>query len=355
MLGTDYSFDAQADLPGVAFAAMRLIILAQAKAANMTVLEDSDNHLTVETAHGLIGLRPGETSEAAGMVAAKDARWLFVMKNAVLQQMRHLMPEVAEAMRWSDAETQGEFPPNFSFVRVREVVELGPVFLRVTLEGEDLSAHGDDAIHFRLVLPPRDAETQWPGVAANGSITWPEGPAAPHRPVYTARAVDYDANTILMDVFVHEGGRTTDWAQQLLMGILARQIVGIIGPSGGGLMQADHVLMASDETGFPAAARILENLPDGATGQVILEAEEGASCDYPIAVPEGLSLIWLSRAKGERLDTATLAALSKHKGAKAWFAGERAQATRVRETAKAAGWEAGDLRVSGFWRAAPAD
>ena len=353
MLDTDYPCEAQADLPGVAFAAMRQVILAQAKGANLTVLEDSDHRLTVETAHGLIGLRPGKTCEAAGMVAARDARWLFVMKNAVLQQMRQLLPEVADAMRWSDAEEQGAFPPNFSFVRVRDVVQLGPVFVRVTLEGEDLSAYGDDAIHFRLVLPLPNAEPEWPGIAANGSISWPEGPGAPHRPVYTARAVDHGANTILMDVFVHEGGRTTDWAEELRSGTRTRQIVGLVGPSGGGLLGADRVLIASDETGFPAAARLLENLPDGAIGQVILEAEKGAFCDYPIAVPEGLSLNWLSRVNGERLDEATLAALPGHAGAKIWFAGERAQATRVREAAKAAGWAADDLRISGFWRAEP--
>jgi len=315
------------------------------------LLEDGETRLTVETAHGLIGLRSGAACETAGMVAARDARWLFVMKTAVLQQMRHLMPEVAEAMRWSDADAQGDLPPNFSFVRVREVRDLGPVFLRVGLEGEDLSSHGDGAIHFRLVLPPTDAEPVWPGVAPNGFVAWPEGPGAPHRPVYTARAVDHATNTILMDVFVHEGGRTTAWAQEVQAGQRGRGVVGILGPSGGGLLSANRVVIASDETGFPAAARLIENLPEGATGEVILEAEDGADCAYPITVPEGVSLKWLRRRNGERLDDATLAALPRNPGAKVWFAGERAQAARVRDGAKAVRWEAGDLRVSGFWRA----
>ncbi|MEM8571575.1 MAG: siderophore-interacting protein [Pseudomonadota bacterium] len=358
MRSTEYPHEAQADLPGVAFAPMRQIILAQAKATNLTVLEDASDRLTVESEHGLIGLRPGQSTETAGMVAAIDSRWLFVMKNAVVAQMRHLMPEVVEAMRWSDAGESGGLPPNFSFVRVRSVEHLGPAFLRVTLEGEDLSAHGDQAIHFRLVLPPKDVAPKWPGVAANGSIKWPEGPDAPHRPVYTSRSVDHGTHTLIMDVFVHEGGRTTAWAKEVMAGTRGRSVVGIVGPSGGGLLPAKRVLMASDETGFPAAARLLENLPDGATGDVFLEAEDGSNCNYPLDIPDGINLTWLSRQDGDCLADATLSALPRYtnqNGAKVWFAGEREEAARLRTAAQAAGWNKSDLRISGFWKAQEKD
>ena len=347
----DYTHEALADLPGVAFSAMRQMILAQATAANLTILEDKSGRLTVETAHGLIGLRPGTAVETAGMVAARDPRWLFVMKNAVIQQMRTVLPDVAEAMRWSNGDVAGNLPPNFQFVRVRDVALLGPVFLRVTLEGEDMSAHGDDAIHFRLVLPPTHVEPEWPSVAPNGSTDWPDGPGAPHRPVYTARYVDHGANTLVTDVFLHDGGRTTIWAQEVMAGERGRSVVGVVGPSGGGLLKADRVLLASDETGFPAAARLLEGLPEGATGEVFLEAEEGATCDYPIVAPAGVLLHWLSRSRGESLIEAALAALPDYAGASVWFAGEQQDARRLRDAAKAAGWRPTDLRISGFWKA----
>lgn len=241
-------------------------------------------------------------------------------------------------------------PPNFTFVQVREVIQLGPVFLRATLEGDDLSSHGDDSIHFRLAQPPIGTDPVWPSVAANGSVVWADGPGAIHKPVYTTRSVDHQTNRLITDIFIHEGGRTTEWAMQLLEGDNARRLVGLVGPSGGGLMPADKVLMASDETGFPAAARILENLPDGATGQVFLEAEKGAECDYPIETPAGVTLTWLSRAKGERLLDFALTALPQHSASKIWFAGEREDARKLRDEAKALGREAGDLRISGFWR-----
>ncbi|MEM6440096.1 MAG: siderophore-interacting protein [Pseudomonadota bacterium] len=345
-------FESQADLPGVAFAAMRQIILGQAKASGLEVLEDADGRLTVRTAHGLIGLRPGGEAETAGMVAARDPRWLYVMKGAVVQQMQHLMPEVAASMRWTDAEAAGSLPPNFRFATVASVVPLGEAFLRVILKVEDLSSYGDDAIHFRLLQPPRTGEAAWPEVAENGATRWPEGPGAPHKPVYTTRWADHDEGLLATDVYVHEGGRTTDWARENLDEVEGRRrVVGLVGPSGGGLMHADKVFMASDETGFPAVARLLENLPAGARGEVLLEAEHGAACGYPVDPPRGVDLRWLSRSAGERLAEAALAALPRHDDAKIWFAGEREDARRLREAAKAAGREAADLRISGFWRA----
>lgn len=68
------SDQALADLPCVSFSAMRHVILRHAKISGSTVLEDNSEHLTVETAHGLIGLRPRKSAEAAGMVASRDAR-----------------------------------------------------------------------------------------------------------------------------------------------------------------------------------------------------------------------------------------------------------------------------------------
>ncbi|MGR3617848.1 MAG: hypothetical protein ACU0BB_17665 [Paracoccaceae bacterium] len=116
--------------------------------------------MNFETAHGLIALRPGANAETAGMVAASDERWLFVMINAVVQQMQQALPAVAEAMRWSDGGAPGRLPSNFSFVWVTDVVELGPVFLSLTLSSQVLSSYGDRAIHFRLVQPSKGVEPQ---------------------------------------------------------------------------------------------------------------------------------------------------------------------------------------------------
>ena len=351
MFDTNYNQEAFADLPGVTFAAIRQMILGHAKITKLKVLEDVEQSLTVETQHGLIGIRVGQFTAVSAMVAAKNERWLFIMKTAVVEQLRQVIPTVADAMRWSDGPAEGTLPPNLIFVRVIAVVPLGSVFLRVTLEGEDLSSYGDAAIHFRLLQPPQEGQPLWPSVAANGSTVWPDGEGAMHKPVYTARSVDYDTNTLECDVFIHDGGRTTDWAQQVLINNGARQIAGLVGPLGGGILDTDKVLMASDETGFPAVARLLENLAHSVTGQVFLEADDGAACEYPFTIPAGIEVVWLARKACENLADSVLTAMPHHSNSKIWFAGEREQARRVREAAKALGHDAKDLRISGFWSA----
>ncbi len=243
-----------------------------------------------------------------------------------------------------------ELPSNFQFMKTVKVEQLGPVFLRATLEGEDVSSYGEASIHFRLLQPVKSGATDWPTVAPNGSVKYFDTPQAPHKPVYTVRSVDYDKGQIVTDIFLHDGGKTMEWVAELQRGELARQTVGLIGPMGGGVMRADRCLMCSDETGFPAAARILENLPDDATGEVFLEAEQGAACAYPFEVPRSMAVTWLSRAKGERLLDAAMARHGDFASDPIWFAGEKDQARQLREITKAAGYEADNLRISGFWR-----
>ena len=350
MLHPDFPFSSQTELPDITFAAVRQMMLVQAKAANLTVLKDDETNLTMRTAHGLIGLRLEKQTSVIGLVAAQDERWLFVMKAAVADQMRSIMPIVAQAISWSNSPAEGLLPLNFIFAEVCNVTQLGRDFIRIKLRSENLSRYGEDAIHFRLVQPPKEGEVHWPSVAASGKVIWPEGASALHNPVYTTRSVDQLTNTLETDVFIHDGGRTTAWAQDVLSGGRNRRVVGLIGPIGGGLMTADRVLIACDETGFPAAARILEALPKGAVGDLFLEAEHGAECAYPIVAPLGITMTWLARADGQYLGDAVLTALPRHRDSKIWFAGEREDARRLRDAAKGLGSAASDLRVSGFWR-----
>ena len=213
-----------------------------------------------------------------------------------------------------------------------------------------MSSYGTESIHFRLVQPSTEAETEWPTIAPNGSTKWSDGPGAPHKPVYTARDVNFDKGHIVTDVFLHDGGRTTEWAADVLAGSKARNVIGLVGPIVCGLMQTTRTLMASDETGFPAAARILENLANDAEGEIFLEAEHGEDCAYPFVVPKGIAVTWLSRAKGERLLDAAMNRYEAYPQDPIWFAGEKDQARQLRDATKAAGYDASNLRISGFWR-----
>lgn len=338
---------ATADLPGTGFATMRDWMIAHARAAELPVLEDAEGRLTVETPLGQMGLRGGDG--LALMAAAQDAHNLYMIKNALVYEIGERMPAVAAAIRWSDGGAAGGRPPNFQMVQVIKNEALGTTFIRLTLQAEDLSRHNDAAIHFRLLVPRKGITPEWPTMAANGTTIWPDGPGAPDMPVYTTRMIDPGANTLITDVFLHDGGHTSTWAREILAGEKTRLNVGLVGPSGGGLIDADHLLMAADETGFPAAARLLENLPKTAKGTVLLEATHGGDCGYPIAVPPGVTLRWLARSAGERLVEAAERALPHHAGATIWYAGEKKDARHLRLVAEAAGWGRRQMRISGFW------
>lgn len=344
-----YREEARADLPGVAFDSIRKMLLLEVDEHGLTLQEDEPGQVTVETGYGLIGLREGVDTPVAGMVAASDSRNLFVMKNAMVEHLRTVLPDLAEAMRWSDSAEIGGFPPNFQFGQVTRVARLGDAFLRVTLKVEDVSIFGDESIHFRLVLPPRGITPDWPAVAPNGSTRWPKGPGAPHIPVYTVRSLDRASNVLFMDVFRHDGGRVTEWCEELHAGDMRRSRVGIVGPGGGGLVDAQSLLIASDETGFPAVARLIEGLHAGATAEMILETADGAETAYPIPAHEGVSVRWLSRRTGEGIADAALEALPGHPTSAIWFAGEKKDARRLRSAAKTMGVPGTKLHIAAFW------
>ena len=99
------------------------------------------------------------------------------------------------------------------------------------------------------------------------------------------------------------------------------------------MLASNKVLIASDETGFPAAARILENLTPMVEGELIFETQDGSAL-YPFECPQLMRIRWLSRDKGENLKDETIKAISDNHGAKIWFAGEKEQANLVREEAR---------------------
>ena len=331
------AFNATTNLPGIPFDQMRQLVLSEVGEHGIPVLENQPERLIIDLGNGIFGLLRVESDEAAVMVGADDAQSLFLTKWSAVERIRLVFPDAADAIRWSDGDAEGSFPPNFQFVQVQKVEPAGETFLRVTFRAESFGSYGDEAIHFRVVLPPFDVEPEWPTLAPNGSIKWPEGAAAPHRPVYTARRVDHEANTLEMDVFLHEGGRMTDWTLGLLSKTDPCRTVGLIGPAGGGLIEETEVVIAADETGFPPAARLLEGLPSGSKATVFLEAEDGAACAYPIPQCDGVAVHWLARSKGEALAETVVGLLDKHSDALIWFAGERGDAKCVRDAAKAKG------------------
>ena len=106
--------------------------------------------------------------------------------------------------------------------------------------------------------------------------------------------------------------------------------------------------MATDETGFPAATRILEKLNKKTEGKIILETKNG-QLQYPIKIPKSINVQLLNRNKGESLKNETLKVLKNYNNHTIWFAGEKKQANAVREHVKKVGFDTKNLRISSFW------
>jgi NADPH-dependent ferric siderophore reductase len=184
-------------------------------------------------------------------------------------------------------------PANFRLVHVVEARFVTPHVRRVTLAGQDMARFAcDEHIHVGLMIPQAGVAPVWPVLEADGQVTWPSGPGSPALRRYTIRRHDMRRGTVDIDFVVHEdGGPGSAFARHAKAG----DVLGMLGPGGGGIPPAaDWYLLAGDETGLPAIARMLETLPPEARGVALIEVGSAAD-EQPITTRSGVELRWLHR------------------------------------------------------------
>lgn len=327
------------------FALLRRGALAQAREHDLAVVRDDAEGLALETLYGRIDFLPCVDGPQIA-IRAPHAEYLQVLKDALVAQIGTHMPQLADAIRWSDAPRQARLPANIGIMTLVHVEPISGGFLRVTLQG-DVSRFSDAAIHFRLGIPPEGRAPRWPTVAQNGATDWPKGEDRLHLPVYTARAVDTARGRLCFDLFEHAGGRATHWARTARFG----QQVLVTAPGGGGCLVSGALRGFGDETAFPAIARILEANPD-ATGHITLYADT-ASTAYPFPTHPRLQIHHAAPGQRDRMAQDAEAAIAGGQDIFLWFAGERELATAVRSAWRASGRRPKDAYVSAFWQKAP--
>lgn len=344
-LQTQFPIQATTALANLAFSAIRMVLLQESKASRLTLSDNNDDLITVQTAQGLISFaRDGQGTIVTVSADRPDA--LFTIKERLMLRLTELAPQVIENLRWSDATETGNLPANFQLVTVLSVIPVGTVFLRVRVQARDLSGFGDDSIHLRLALPLRGQDpVEWPSVAANGSTVWPKGDKALHNPVYTTRWLDKTTGEMDIDVFLHDGGQVTDWASNVKPGTK----VGIVGPVGRGIPKTRKILLIADETALPAAARIMETLSENTIGHVTLLTDNGKDCAYPLTAPTGVSITWLSRRDSHNLAELAQAAHRDLPDHFLWFAGEKCDVQIVRTAFKERQGDPSDAYMAVYW------
>ncbi|WP_306152427.1 siderophore-interacting protein [Roseovarius sp. MMSF_3281] len=334
---------AHTNLPGVAFAPLRQVALAEALEQDLEILRDSEAGLSVQTYYGRICFAPSENGTCAE-IHAPQTDFLQTLKDSLVSQISALSPDVAQGIRWSDASSAGQLPANARLMSVVQVERLDGDFLRVTLQG-DVSRFTLDAIHFRLGIPPQGRPAIWPAIGPNGATQWPKGADALHLPVYTARFVRPDKGELVFDLFRHDGGRATHWAETTAPG----DEVLVTGPGGGGCRVETEILGFADETGFPAVARILEANP-GLVGRVTLFPGGPLGAAYPLPAHPGVQVDYAEPGTQALMAKAALAEVTEGNPPFLWFAAERSQATEVRSAWRKSGRAAKDAYISAYWQ-----
>jgi NADPH-dependent ferric siderophore reductase len=235
---------------------------------------------------------------------------------------------------------------------VASVTDVTPTVRRVLLRGTpEAAAAAGPTVH---LLVPRvgDADPQWPAIARDGRIVWPQGSHGVSLRSYTARRQHADAGTVEIDFVLHGTGPAAAWAA-------AAEVGAPLAFAGGaplGDRPAGRVLLAGDETALPAITRVLAAAPPSATGLVLVEVA-GAEEEQPVPAPDGVEVRWLHRRGTPPGESTLLAdevsALDRPADEDffAWVAAESAAVRTVRADLRGR-WGLGRAQhhAVGYWR-----
>lgn len=299
--------------------------------------------------HGVMRVEEGGLRFRA---TARELAGLERIRAAIASHVLEFADDERPAIRW-DGLPSGEMQADFRELRVLAVEDIAPRMRRLTLAGQDLGrfASADD-LHVKLYLPPSGlAQPEWPRLAADGRLIWPEPPRRPAQRAYTIRRIDAEKGVVEIDFVLHaHGGPGARFAERAQPG----DFCGISGPGGGGLPTARWMLLMGDETALPAIARMLETMPPHTAGVAIIEVD-GPASEVPVTAPAGFALRWLHRgAEGNGLDSRLPSALAAidwpaHDDRFVWAACERAAADLIRKELRAIGLERAQYRVAAYW------
>jgi len=190
-------------------------------------------------------------------------------------------------------------------VEVLRTERIGADFMRVTVGGDDLRRmpqHGFDH-WFRMFLPREEGATSFAlpnRVDLLGYLRYKRMPAAtrPHLRNYTAAEFRHGDRELDIDFVVHgDEGVASRWVQRTRPG----DVVALIDQGRGydGVADAAAHVLACDETGLPAVAGILRDLPRDAVGVAHIEVGDAGDV-RGLDAPDGFTVHWLVRREGDR-------------------------------------------------------
>ena len=165
---------------------------------------------------------------------------------------------------------------------------------------------------------------------------------------YTIRHASSEAGTIDLDGVLHGyGGLGATWFEHARIG----DTVEAVGPRGKVRIDAsaDWHLFAGDESGLPAFAELIDELPAGSTAVTVVEV---ADAGEEIDLPEDTQWVHRDGARpgSATLLTETLASIEFPRGrGAAYLLGESRAMVALRPTLEARGIAHPDTFLKGYW------
>jgi NADPH-dependent ferric siderophore reductase len=229
-------------------------------------------------------------------VRADDESRLAYMKQFTAGHLVEFVEGRRPRFAWRGDGSDTRRFPNLHEMTITKIVDVTPRMRRVTLSGPGLERYVSGGHHVKLFIPPEGIEKpEWPVPGEDGIAIWPADTMRPVVRTYTARSVDLAANTVDIDFVLHgDHSIGSRWAMNAMPG----DLVGMRGPAGRPVPQADWYLLVGDETALPAIARTLESLPSGTRGVALIEVANEAE-KQPIDHPTEIDVRWLFRDGAE--------------------------------------------------------
>jgi NADPH-dependent ferric siderophore reductase len=225
-------------------------------------------------------------------------------------------------------------------LEVRTVEKIAAHMIRVTLGGDldGFTSLGFDD-HVKLFFP-------------TGTVG-PDGEQEMDSRDYTPRHYDPVANTLAIEFVLHDAGPATRWAEQVHPG----QSLRIGGPRGSFIIPTtfDWHLLIGDDTGLPAIARRLGELPKGTRAVVVAEVDNPAD-QVTFQSAANVTVTWAHRNGAEAGTTTVLSDALKTMRLPAgdyyaWVACESLAAKALRAQLIADhGANPKWMRCAGYWR-----
>lgn len=272
--------------------------------------------------------------------------WLSAESPARLTELRDTIGHYFDhaglpaRLEWAANQKSGR-PANLTVARITANDRISPSFRRMRFEA-DFTEFDIEAMHFRLLYPPEGDALPW--CDDTGATIWPHGIDAWHRPPYTIRRMDPERRWMDVDIFLHDGGRVTEWAARTVNG----DLVALSGPGGKSPQIAPWIGYIGDETAMPVILRMLERLPDAAQGVARIFVADAADAQ-DIALPAGVDLQWVTPDSGLTPLDALQALTPPDSGRYVFFAAERQDAAAAREIMVKIGLKRGEFHAAAYW------